>query len=508
MDCRWLIGSVGAITLTFDEFALEAGYDFLFAYDGENEAGAFLGKYTGRVVPRPIVASSGRLFLVFTSDDSGQQDGFVAYHQSTGPGNLDSFNGTRPPTPPTVAPCYEWLGQDSACGDERGTVRVERDRTGMITDGTGCAPYRPNSNCTWYIQANSLNPFAKRAAGGGATTTAAGVRERENATLRFEEIDLEYGFDFVQVYDGTSLAEAKLLATFTGYRPPGWNQLFVSESGMLVVNFLSDASVQRSGFSALYSNGWKETMVPTYEPSKSEEYFYSSLSPSVEPTNPPTPHPTFGRYMNWSWGRPLKVEKASRRSSAATDDSQHTPPIPRMRAHASGWSQYSDWSDEAHEAAPASELGEPGNMTEGMLLSAFAWLSVLHFAHCESVLPRCDGWSHVSCAAEGTAFWLTFIAQFLAALAVTLTVSLLVSIAVRFVHRQRSVVAAARSVAQPHAQDSASNLAAGPLGAKDVGRVPTAWSVTPPIRSAAQLSEHIGSKQIAGSPTRGKIRIK
>ncbi|MCB0154165.1 MAG: S8 family serine peptidase, partial [Anaerolineae bacterium] len=59
-----------AISLTFSQFELEHHYDYLKIYDGQNENGQLLASLTGRSFPPVLVATSGSMFIKFTSDFS------------------------------------------------------------------------------------------------------------------------------------------------------------------------------------------------------------------------------------------------------------------------------------------------------------------------------------------------------------------------------------------------------------------------------------------------------
>ncbi len=68
------------VTVTFNSFATESGFDFLKVYDGNSTAGTLLGNFSGTTIPGPFTAStaSGCLTFVFTSDGSGVAAGWDA----------------------------------------------------------------------------------------------------------------------------------------------------------------------------------------------------------------------------------------------------------------------------------------------------------------------------------------------------------------------------------------------------------------------------------------------
>lgn len=84
----------GPITLTFfNQFCVQANFDFLSIYDGTDASGTLLGQFTGVNLPPNITALSGAITLVFTSDLNVAYCGFSVEWESVIP----------PPTPPTMS---------------------------------------------------------------------------------------------------------------------------------------------------------------------------------------------------------------------------------------------------------------------------------------------------------------------------------------------------------------------------------------------------------------------
>jgi vibriolysin len=69
----WCIDTGAAVTLTFDDFDTEAGYDFVTLVDA---AGAVLSKTAGTTAPPPV--TSNRLYVTFRTDSSVNRRGFSA----------------------------------------------------------------------------------------------------------------------------------------------------------------------------------------------------------------------------------------------------------------------------------------------------------------------------------------------------------------------------------------------------------------------------------------------
>jgi len=83
-DCDWLIAPDTAehVYLAFNSFATEQGHDILSIYDGEDASAPLIGQYSGHGTP-PMIASTGnRLYLRFTTDSSGQDQGWSATYST------------------------------------------------------------------------------------------------------------------------------------------------------------------------------------------------------------------------------------------------------------------------------------------------------------------------------------------------------------------------------------------------------------------------------------------
>ncbi len=74
--CMWRIEPEWAsdITITITELDTEEGVDFLKVYDGSS----LLGEYSGSDIPDPVTATSGMMFITFTSNSSTTAGGWEA----------------------------------------------------------------------------------------------------------------------------------------------------------------------------------------------------------------------------------------------------------------------------------------------------------------------------------------------------------------------------------------------------------------------------------------------
>lgn len=84
----WVIDPVGtgSVTLTFSSFNLEANWDYLFIYDGDDIYAPQLGRWTGTSGPGSITSSGGALTVEFRTDCATTAPGFVANWTSGGGG--------------------------------------------------------------------------------------------------------------------------------------------------------------------------------------------------------------------------------------------------------------------------------------------------------------------------------------------------------------------------------------------------------------------------------------
>jgi hypothetical protein len=89
-DCSWLISPrnsdgtpFDSIALSFSAFDVEAGFDFLEIYDGTAASGILLAKLSGTNIPPTVRATSGDMFLRWTTDMGLERTGFVASYEAS-----------------------------------------------------------------------------------------------------------------------------------------------------------------------------------------------------------------------------------------------------------------------------------------------------------------------------------------------------------------------------------------------------------------------------------------
>jgi lysophospholipase L1-like esterase len=199
MDCRKLIQPVNAssITLTFNQFSTEAGYDFVRIYDGPTTASPLLGQFSGNTLPPVLTANSGSMLIRFTTDGGVVAPGWSAGYTST-----------------TIG-----------CTNETFT-----DPAGTVTDNSGAGNYLDNMDCQKLIQPVNAGSI----------------------TLTFTQFNTEPGYDFVWVYNGPTTS-SPLLGKFSGNNLP---PVLTSSGGSILIRFTSDGGVVGQGWSANYQSNY------------------------------------------------------------------------------------------------------------------------------------------------------------------------------------------------------------------------------------------------------------
>ena len=90
-SCTWLISpqSPGPIVLEFLSFKTEASYDYVYVYDGTDANAPNLATLDGHNLPASLTATSGNMFIRFTSDGGVVDEGWSARYSV-----CDSLNPT------------------------------------------------------------------------------------------------------------------------------------------------------------------------------------------------------------------------------------------------------------------------------------------------------------------------------------------------------------------------------------------------------------------------------
>ncbi len=199
MSCEKLIqpSGGGTITLTFTSFITEANYDYVRVYDGSTTSAPLLGTFSGSSLPPVLTSSGGSMLIRFTTDYAGVTSGWSATYTTAASGG---------------------------CINETFTAAA-----GTVTDNSGSSSYLNNMSCEKLIQPS-----------GGGTIT-----------LTFTSFITEANYDYVRVYDGSTIS-APLLGTFSGSSLP---PVLTSSGGSMLIRFTTDYAGVTSGWSATYTSG-------------------------------------------------------------------------------------------------------------------------------------------------------------------------------------------------------------------------------------------------------------
>ncbi len=128
VTCEYRITTGVPIYLRFDSFATELYYDFVEVYDGTSSSGLFKGKFSGTATPAIQTATSGSMFIRFTSDSANVAAGVSMTWLNKMPATASP---TRSPTPsptrsPTLSPTLSPTGLPTFNGIPHSRADVHR----------------------------------------------------------------------------------------------------------------------------------------------------------------------------------------------------------------------------------------------------------------------------------------------------------------------------------------------------------------------------------------------
>lgn len=200
-SCKWVIAPSGAtqISIDFTAFDTEATFDTVTIYDGPDDTYPVLATWWGNTLPPTISTTTGvgAMCVKFTSDATDTFGGWTA--------NYTSVISTP------------------ACSG----LTMLTTPTGTFNDGSGSNNYTNNQQCYWYI----------------APPCATSV------TLSFTLLNTELNYDGIIIYD--SLNATNQLGIYSGTNLPA---SVTSNTGAMLVVFVSDFSTSMQGFSANYTS--------------------------------------------------------------------------------------------------------------------------------------------------------------------------------------------------------------------------------------------------------------
>jgi hypothetical protein len=214
-ECTWSMRCTDPslqVLLEFSEFDLESGYDYLYLYNG-----ATLGRSSnpdvqlhGTGLPDSWLGVSYAATAQYVSDSSVDGAGFTA--------SFSCVEGsTVPPPPPN--PCA--------------TGGVSLSNSGNIYH----ARLDNGQECQWTLICDdaTLSPL-----------------------ITFTGFDTEQSFDFLYLFDGTDIQAGPSVALHGSDLPADW----VATANVAVALYESDDSVNRDGFSAVFSCADASTVPP------------------------------------------------------------------------------------------------------------------------------------------------------------------------------------------------------------------------------------------------------
>jgi len=121
MSCQKLIQPSGAVnvTLTFNSFETESGYDFVKVYDGATTSSALLGKFSGSSLPAAVSSTGGSMLIEFTTDGGVVEAGWSASYTGNAPTlgvtpNARSVSAASGTTSFTVTSNINWSVSESS----------------------------------------------------------------------------------------------------------------------------------------------------------------------------------------------------------------------------------------------------------------------------------------------------------------------------------------------------------------------------------------------------------
>ncbi|KAJ7379470.1 Bone morphogenetic protein 1 [Desmophyllum pertusum] len=238
--CTWTISlpenfRVGVRFVAFDiESHSKCLYDYLQIYDGPNDSSSVIGRYCGKSLPTELKSNSSQMTIQFSSDGTINKPGFYLNFFSETDECRNNNGGCAQICEDTVGghrcschPGYELRSNnkdcEAACG---GTLTAPE---GNITSPSYPDNYPKNKRCLWKI----TGPRGQR------------------ISLKFDNFQLEgngYGvcrYDYVEVKD----KDDRVIGKFCGGKIP---QTVTSTSNHMWVEFRSDHTQSRGGFSAVY----------------------------------------------------------------------------------------------------------------------------------------------------------------------------------------------------------------------------------------------------------------
>ncbi|MBK9462841.1 MAG: hypothetical protein IPN94_26365 [Sphingobacteriales bacterium] len=289
-------GGASAITLTFTAWTVENAYDYLWIYDGANENGALIGKYSG-TSPGTVTAYSGAIFMEFRSDCATNQAGWAANYTSTTTAAACPIPTTLSAAPTAFTANLSWAAVGGVSAYEVSFKRTTASTWSTYTATTNsyvATGLTAGASYEWRVRSACIGSTYSGYAGGTFVTTdapttqigvgAISVNQCEGVfkdsggsdwnynhyedwtytiaptgstgvTMVFSSFNIEANYDYLRIYNGPTTA-SPLIGTYTGTTSPG---TVTASSGVMTLRFTSD--------NATYAAGWEATWTCVAAPS-------------------------------------------------------------------------------------------------------------------------------------------------------------------------------------------------------------------------------------------------
>jgi len=287
-DLTFTIAPTGAdsVTIDFSSWDVENNYDNLKIYNGTSASANQLGLWSG-TNPGSVTANSGAMTLVFASDSSVTGTGwsanwtcgkntnppiteFNASNTNVSEGDTVIFTDATTNNPTSWSWSFEG-GNPATSISQNPTVTYASAGAYAVTLTTTNTYGNDVETKTNYItvtepstEYNMSNQTVTECSGTlyDAGGTNGNYLDNENytfvinptsadyVTIDFSTWDVEQGYDYLKIYNGTS-ASATLLGSWSGTNPG----TVTANSGAITLVFTSDGGVTGAGWSAAWTCG-------------------------------------------------------------------------------------------------------------------------------------------------------------------------------------------------------------------------------------------------------------
>ncbi|XP_059401027.1 procollagen C-endopeptidase enhancer 2-like [Carassius carassius] len=219
--CTWYItvpeGNV--VMLSFRIFDLEADhlcrYDYVDVYNGHSSMVQKLGRFCGTFRPGALISTSNTMMVEMVSDSETGGRGFLA-----------SFSGGKP-----------HVDEHQFCGG-----KLTQSQGTIKTPNWPEKNYPAGISCSWLIT----------------------VEPEMVIEVKFDKFDVESDtycrFDYVAFFNGGDKDDSRRIGKYCGDTAP---QNIITNSNVLLVQFVSDLSVTSDGFMASYTSIPRGLRTPT-----------------------------------------------------------------------------------------------------------------------------------------------------------------------------------------------------------------------------------------------------